>query len=87
MRRRILNILIAIDQFVWVLITLGDGCPDETLSAAAWRMERQGKLFGRVFRPVFDVLFYFLERDHCYRSYKSEIIGRQLPNVYRSLGR
>ena len=35
MRRRLLNILIALDQFVYVLLTLGHGSPDETLSAAA----------------------------------------------------
>ena len=34
MRRRLLNILIALDQFVYVLLTLGHGSPDETMSAA-----------------------------------------------------
>ena len=34
--------LIAIDQLLWVLLTLGKGHPDETISAA-WRMEQQGK--------------------------------------------
>lgn len=43
-RRRVLHVLIAIDQLAWVVLTMGDGSPDETISAAAWRMERQGKL-------------------------------------------
>lgn len=37
-RRRLLNIAIALDQLAWVLLTLGNGLPDETISAAAWRM-------------------------------------------------
>ena len=40
MKQRILNLLIAIDQLAYVLLTLGAGHPDETLSAAAWRTEQ-----------------------------------------------
>lgn len=39
MNRRILNLLIALDQLAWVILTLGNGMPDETISAALWRME------------------------------------------------
>lgn len=35
MKQRALNLLIAIDQLAYVLLTLGAGHPDETLSAAA----------------------------------------------------
>lgn len=83
MKRRILNILIAIDQLLWVLFTLGNGMPDETVSAAAWRMERQGKLAGRILRPLIDFLFRPLEREHCRLSYESELTGAQLPTAYR----
>jgi hypothetical protein len=38
MKQRLLNVLIAIDQLAWVVLTLGAGHPDETISAAAWRM-------------------------------------------------
>lgn len=72
MKQRILNFLIAIDQLVHVLVTLGAGHSDETLSAAAWRTEKAGKLGGRIFRPVIDLLFLPLERDHCYRAYLAE---------------
>lgn len=82
-RQRILNVLIALDQLAWVLLTLGIGHPDETISAAAWRMERQGKVAGRVLRPTIDALFRPLERDHCRKSFESEVNGRQLPRVYR----
>ena len=38
MKQRILNLLIALDQLAWVLVTLGAGHPDETISAASYRM-------------------------------------------------
>lgn len=84
MKRRILHLLVAIDQLLWVVLTLGKGHPDETISAAAWRMEQQGKLAGRVLRPLIDALFWVIERDHCRLSYKSEMTGAQLPAVYRA---
>ena len=83
MRQRILNILIALDQLAYVLLTLGAGSPDETLSAAAWRTEQAGKLGGRIFRPVIDLLFRPVEREHCRKAYESERLGRQLPKEYR----
>lgn len=82
-KRRILNLLIALDQLAWVLLTLGNGMPDETISAALYRMELQGKWAGRLFRPVVDVLFLLLERDHCRLSWEAEKTGRQLPEAYR----
>jgi hypothetical protein len=76
MKQRILNLLIALDQLAWVLLTLGKGHPDETISAASWRMEQQGKLAGRILRP--------LERDHCYLSWLSEVRGKQLHPSYQA---
>ena len=83
MKQRILNLLIALDQLAWVVLTLGKGHPDETISAAAWRMEQQGKLAGRVLRPIIDALFRPLERDHCRKSFESERRGAHLPAAYR----
>ena len=57
--RRIKNILIAFDQFVWVLITLGAGYPDETISSATYRYEKKGQLLAKIARPVIDGLFWF----------------------------
>ena len=82
MKRRLLNLLIAVDQFFWVLLTLGNGSPDETISAALWRMEMQGKWAGRLFRPVVDTLFFF-DPDHCRNAYNAEFRNLQLPESYR----
>jgi hypothetical protein len=84
LRKRLLNILIAVDQFLWVLTTLGNGEPDETISAAAWRMERDGKIAGRILRPLIDTLFRPFEKEHCWLSYQSELSGAQLPSSYRN---
>ena len=83
MKRRLLHIGIAVDQLLYVLLTLGAGSPDETLSAAAWRTEQAGKWLGRVFRPLIDALFWPFERDHCLRAFESERLGRHLPKEYR----
>jgi hypothetical protein len=80
MNPRTRNILIGIDQFIYVIITLGNGMPDETMSSAAWRTEQDGKILGRVFRPIIDAIFGFLgEDDHCYLSYLSEKDRNHLP--------
>lgn len=84
MRQRILNLLIALDQLAYVILTLGAGHPDETLSAAAWRTEQTDKLGGRIFRPVIDLLFWPIEREHCRKAYEAERLGRQLPTEYRT---
>lgn len=81
MKQRLRNILIGLDQLVWVLLTLGAGSPDETVSAAAWRSEKQGKLFGQLARPLLDALFFF-DKQHCYNSYLSEIQRKHLPKEY-----
>jgi len=86
MKQRILNLLIALDQLAWVIVTLGKGSPDETISAAAWRMEQQGKLAGRILRPLIDALFLPLERDHCRLSAESEVRRAHLPGYYRTKG-
>ena len=75
----LLNIAIAFDQLLNALL---DGAPDETLSSRAYRADRDGKLFGRVFRPVIDVLFFFQPR-HCYESYLDEVRRRQYPRNFR----
>lgn len=83
LKRRLLNVAIGFDQFVWVLLTLGHGSPDETISAAAWRMESQGKRAGRVLRPLIDTVFAPFERDHCRKAHNAESRRAQLPDVYR----
>lgn len=83
LKRRLLHLLIALDQLAWVVLTLGKGYPDETISAAAWRMEQRGKIAGCVLRPLVDLLFLPIERDHCQLSFESEVRGAHLPAAYR----
>ena len=72
----ILNILIAFDQLINTLV---GGYPDETLSASAYLGEREGKIYGRIFRPLIDFLFLPLQRDHCRRAFESEYNFSQRP--------
>lgn len=83
MRQRILNLLIALDQFLFCCLMLGNSYPDETASACAWRLEQAGRIQGRIFRPLIDALFWF-DHHHCLECYKIERDRRQLPREYRT---
>lgn len=72
MKGRILRILVAIDVLVFALFTLGGAKRNETISAACWSLEGQGKWQGRVFRPLIDWLMSPFERDHCANAWLSE---------------
>lgn len=83
MKKRLINLMIALDQFVYVLVTLGYGSPDETMSSAAWRMEVKGKWSGRIFRPLIDWIFENLgDEKHFFRSYIAEKYRIQLPRNF-----
>lgn len=84
-KSRLRNIAITLDQSAWVFITLGKASPDETISAALWRMETQGKLAGRIFRPAVDWVarVFFKDHQHCFRAFMAEIDRRQYPPSYR----
>lgn len=73
------NNLIALDQ---LLNTLLNGNPDETLSSRAYRTEQSGKVFGKIFRPLIDILFFWQDR-HCLQAYLSEVNRQQLPTEFR----
>ena len=75
--RYLTNVLIAIDQLAHTLI---GGYPDETLSAAAWRWELEGK--RKWPRCLIDTLLFF-DSDHCQTSYINELTRKQLPENYR----
>lgn len=81
--QRLLNFLIALDQLFWVVFTLGKGYPDETISAAAWRMYIQNKRMGMLLVPIIDELFMWSGKDHCKNSYESELNRKQLPDYYK----
>jgi len=78
MKQRVINILIALDQFLFCLVTLGSSAPDETASSAAYRLELAGRWPGKVFRPLIDKLMFF-DPDHCRKAYRAEINGFQRP--------
>ena len=80
---RVLNLLIALDQFLFCLICLGGSSPDETASSAAWRLEAQGRWQGKFFRPLIDWLFWPVQHDHCMSAYYSERRRAQLPEDMR----
>ena len=80
MKQYLLNVAIAIDQ---TLNALRGGSPDETLSAAAWRTEQEGRILGRIFRPLIDMIFWPIERDHCRMAFESEQQGAHLPEEYQ----
>lgn len=77
---RLKNILIALDQLLYTIITLGSGNPDETCSSAAYRMEAEGKFFG-FFRPIIDTLFFF-DDNHCKESYENELAKKDFIKTY-----
>ena len=76
----LLRVLIAIDQLINVVIC--DGAPDETMSSAVYRMERDGHFWGFM-RPVIDTLFSPFEKDHCRSAYESERQRSQLPPEFQ----
>lgn len=81
---RIRNILIAIDQLLWVLITLGSGHPDETISSATYRYEKAGSRWAAIARPIIDMLF-FWEKQHCRRAYLAEIFRKNQSESERKM--
>lgn len=71
--------LVAIDQLANALLL---GYADETLSSRAYRADRDQKIFGRIFRPVIDWLF-FWQANHCYQAYQEELHRRQYPKHFQ----
>ena len=72
MRLRLIRLLTALDIFVFALLTLGGAKRNETISAASWVLEVDGKWQGKVARPVIDWLLSPLERNHCQASWMAE---------------
>ena len=56
------------------------GYPDETLSARAYRWDRDNK---RKWPKFLINLMFFWQRDHCYSAYSNEVKRRQYPPDYR----
>jgi hypothetical protein len=71
MRQRLLNLLIALDIFLFCVVCLGNTQIGETASEAAYKSEKAGNLFGILFRPLIDFLFRSLQADHCQSAFES----------------
>jgi len=80
--RRVKNFAICLDQLGLNIITLGHSAPDETMSAAAYRLEQAGKWQGKVFRPLLDGILFF-DPQHCFNAWESEVYGRQQAKANR----
>lgn len=83
MRERILNILIAIDQLAYVLLSLGKGYPDLTISAAVYLKARNGNRFYQTLQKIIDIIFLPFEEDHCLNSFISELTRKHVPASMR----
>lgn len=70
----LLRTLLAIDQLLNVVICNGE--PDETMSSAVYRMERDGRFWGFM-RPVIDTLARPWQQYHCRKAYESELLRLQ----------
>ena len=68
---RVINILFALDCFLFAVCTLGGSYPSESFSSAAWRGELTGKVYGKV-RPWIDRAWAVLfgQRNHCQLAYE-----------------
>lgn len=73
------QVSIAIDQLANAII---GGWADETLSSCAYRMELDGRLWGKVFRPLIDALFFF-QPNHCKLAFDGERQRLQSPPELR----
>lgn len=85
-----LQLFIAIDQLLNVLVTpFSKGAwADETLSSRAWRMYKANKPWGRICKPVIDLLFFWQAQEkgvqgHCHGAYLKEKARHNLPPEMR----
>jgi len=84
MKAYLYHLLVALDQLANALLF---GHADETLSARAWRTDQDGKLFGKITRPVIDILALIVtlgwDKHHCRTAYESEVSRKQLHPTYQ----
>ena len=71
--QRILNLLIALDVFIFALVTIGGSRNGETISAAAWDLLLNDKWQGKLFVPIIDALFYPIQKEHCRKAWLWQI--------------
>jgi hypothetical protein len=67
------KVLIAID--IWIAVAIFQ-CPwNITLSAYSWKLEKDKKISGKIWRPVIDFLARIVaeQQDHCHRAWKHDM--------------
>jgi len=84
-KHNLYQLLVVLDQVLCVIICLilfETAWADETLSCRAWRWEKDGvRSWPRV---ILDFIAKLLgDPNHCFESYESERLGRQLPPELR----
>lgn len=77
----LVRVLLAVDQLANVVFF--NGSPDETMSAASYRMHRDGRFWGFLMYPI-NWLFFWQGPNHCYNAYIKELKRTQYPEEYRS---
>ena len=81
------QVFIALDQLANALIPPLDGTvsyADETLSARSYRAHRDGKIMGKLFMPLIDLLFFWQGPGHCKNAYIKEFERKNYPDEYRT---
>ena len=81
------QVFLALDQLANVLPPPIDGTvgyADETLSARCYRAHRDGKIMGRLFMPLIDLLFFWQGPGHCRNAYIKEFERKNYPEEYRA---
>ena len=80
------QVFIALDQLANALPPPIDGTvgyADETLSARCYRAHRDGKIMGKLFMPLIDLLFFWQGPGHCKNAYIKEFERKNYPDEYR----
>ena len=81
------QVFIAFDQLLNALIPPLDGTlsyADETLSARCYRAHRDGRILGKLFMPLIDLLFFWQGPGHCKNAYINEFDRKSFPDEYRA---
>lgn len=82
-----MQVFLALDQLLNALIPPIDGTvsyADETLSARSYRAHRDGKIMGKLFMPLIDMLFFWQGPGHCKNAYIKEFERKNYPDEYRA---
>lgn len=73
LQRRLKNLFISLDVFLFCLLCLGNTKRNETASSAAWSLKLSNKPQGYIFVYIIDSLAILVgDINHCEESYNNE---------------